>query len=241
MDDGLKSDTSLSVVLTASDLEIFRGAHRVCAGVNVAVATGERLEITGANGTGKTSLLRVFAGLSDDYTGGLLWYGQPWASCREPRFAQTSYIAHRTGFKDALSVKENLGFYALMKSGVTGREVAAAGADEIDGRIDSALARLGAAGFADRLFGALSEGQRRRVILARLLVEPTVLWLLDEPTAALDQEGIGVFERLLGEHIDRGGAAIVATHRPLRQTGRVQRLELSAAGASCAQEAGWRA
>lgn len=226
------SGTYPPAVLSACKLEVFRGSRRVCKGVNFVVGAGERLEITGANGTGKTSLLRVFAGLSGDYAGDLLWHGQPWASRQELQFAQTSYIAHKTGFKDSLSVRENLRFYALLKPAAASRPTVAAHGDEPDGRIDDALARLGATGFAGQFFGVLSEGQRRRVVLARLLVEATTLWLLDEPTAALDRQGVGVFESLLDEHLGQGGVAVVATHRPLRGAGRVRRLELSPVGGS---------
>lgn len=188
--------------LQVRNLELSRGRCRICAGLTFTVGGGERLEIIGANGAGKTSLLRVLAGISSDYAGNV-----------ERGANGLSYIGHRTGFKVELSVRENLCFYAGLK---------AAGA----AAIGAALARVGLAEFADTPCGALSEGQRRRAVLARLPVEGAALWLLDEPAAALDREGAALVEALIAEHAARGGAAVVATHRPSGTGSGVSRLEL---------------
>lgn len=193
-------------------LELFRGEHCVCSGLGFAVGAGERLEITGANGAGKTSLLRVLAGLSEARAGEILWRGERCAEVRERYLGDLSYVAHKTGLRAELSARENLAFYAGLKHAAPPGEIAAA------------LKRLGLAAFADVPCSALSEGQRRRAALARLPLEGAALWLLDEPAAMLDREGVGVLEGLLDEHRRGGGVAVIATHQPLG--GKAHRLEL---------------
>lgn len=177
--------------LSVRNLELSRGGRRVCVGLTFTLGAGERLEITGANGAGKTSLLRVLAGVSSDYAGDVAWRGDG-----------LTYVGHKTGFKAELSAWENLRLYAGLKSSAA-----------TDDAVGNALERFGLAGFADVPCGALSEGQRRRAALARLPVEGAALWLLDEPTAALDREGCSTLEALLAEHAARGGITVVATHR----------------------------
>ena len=222
---------SSSAVLTVHGLELSRGGRRICDGLGFTVGAGERLEITGANGAGKTSLLRVLAGLSEAHEGEVLWRGERCAGTRARYLSELSYVAHKTGLKAELSARENLEFYAGLKApgGLGG---------SAPRRVAVAIERLGLAGFADVPCGALSEGQRRRAALARLPLEGARLWLLDEPAATLDREGVGVLERLLDEHRLNGGVAVVATHQLLGGEGTVRRLELPqgeavAAEASC--------
>ncbi len=226
MNDGQQARPQPPAALSVHNLEVFRGGRCVCKGISFTLRAGERLEITGANGSGKTSLLRVLSGVSGNYTGELSWRARPRRGSQECYPEEISYIAHKTGFKNDLSVRENLRFYALAKTAVSRKRINAH-ADDPDRKIEAALTRLGVGGFSNQLFSALSEGQRRRVVLARLLVEATLLWLLDEPTAALDREGIAIFEDLLSEHAARGGMAAIATHRKLRQMGSVKHLHLS--------------
>ena len=206
--------------LEVRELALSRGGRCICSSLTLVVDAGERLELRGANGAGKTSLLRVLAGLSGDHAGEITWRN----ARRDERYLrETSYIAHRAGLKPELSPRENLRFYASVKS-VEGAEVEAA--------IEEALARFDLAKAADVPCAALSEGQRRRAALARLPIEKTSVWLLDEPAAALDRAGVTVLEALLVDHAARGGVAVVATHRPLAPTGATRCLELPSR-ASC--------
>ncbi len=211
-------------------LALSRGGREVCTRLTFTVAAGERLEITGANGVGKTSLLRVLAGISAADAGEVLWRGRIRDDSDARYLSELTYIAHRTGFKPELSARENLCFYAALKSAAGD-----ARANGNDDAVAAALARFGLADFADAPCAALSEGQRRRAALARLAVERTAVWLLDEPAAALDREGMATLGALLAEHAARGGVAVVATHQPLAEAGRVRRLELPAddGGAPC--------
>lgn len=204
------------IALSVRGLTLRRGRRYVCDRLEFSVAAGERLEVTGPNGAGKTSLLRVLAGLSEADAGEVRWRGERCAGTRLRCLSEVCYVGHKTGLKVELSPRENLAFYAGLKRG------GAPGAS----KILTALERFGLADFADTPCGALSEGQRRRAALARLPVEGARLWLLDEPAATLDREGVGVLERLLDEHRLSGGVAVVATHQPLGGEGRIVRLEL---------------
>ena len=200
--------------LGVSRLELSRSECRICTALTFTLAAGERLELTGPNGSGKTSLLRVLAGLSDPQAGDITWRG---CSRDERYWGELTYIAHKAGFKQELSPRENLLFYAGIKSA----ENLVTSVD-----IERALKQLDLAQVADVPCAALSEGQRRRASLARLPVERSALWLLDEPAAALDHAGIAVLETLLAGHAAQGGVVVVATHQPLARTGAVQHLEL---------------
>ena len=231
MNNGRQADSLPPAVLSACDLEVFRGERRVCKQISFRLQAGERLEVAGENGSGKTSLLRVLSGVSANYVGELSWYGRSRGDLRECYPGEISYIAHKTGFKNDLSVRENLRFYALAKAFANGEE--STGRMNVNGlgqKIEVALTRLGVGSLSNELFGVLSEGQRRRVALARLPLEASNLWLLDEPTAALDREGISICESLLAEHASRGGVAVVATHRKLEPMDGVKRLQLPPAG-----------
>ena len=196
----------LSAALEVRGFGVSRGGRPVCRALSFTVGAGERLEITGANGAGKTSLLRALAGLSDSCEGQLLWRGREWPDVRFRYLRELTYIAHRPGLRAELSARENLLFYTRLKC------IPASG---INSLIDRSLARFKLESSADVPCGALSEGQRRRVALARLPLEQTVLWFLDEPAAALDREGVSIVESLLKAHANRGGIAIIATHQPL--------------------------
>jgi len=185
--------------LSGQNLRCVRGGREVFSGLDFAVSAGELLAITGANGSGKTSLLRLIAGLLVVSGGSVeLAGGETELSLAE----QAHYLGHRDALKPALSVAENLSFWRDFlggEMGDRGRSLAAAGLDH--------AAHLPAA--------YLSAGQRRRLSIARLLVVRRPVWLLDEPTSALDVAGQALFVRLMRDHLNGGGIIIAATHAPL--------------------------
>jgi heme exporter protein A len=185
--------------LSGQNLRCVRGGREVFSGLDFAASAGELLAITGANGSGKTSLLRVIAGLLVASGGSVeLEGGGAELSLAE----QAHYLGHRDALKPALSVAENLSFWRDFLGGEMGdggRCLAAAGLDH--------AAHLPAA--------YLSAGQRRRLSIARLLVVRRPVWLLDEPTSALDAAGQALFVRLMRDHLTAGGIIIAATHAPL--------------------------
>jgi heme exporter protein A len=185
--------------LSGQNLRCVRGGREVFSGLDFAVSAGELLAITGANGSGKTSLLRLIAGLLVASGGSVeLEGGETELSLAE----QAHYLGHRDALKPALSVAENLSFWRDFLGGEMsdrGRSLAAAGLDH--------AAHLPAA--------YLSAGQRRRLSIARLLVVRRPVWLLDEPTSALDVAGQDLFVRLMRDHLTGGGIIIAATHAPL--------------------------
>ena len=185
--------------LLAHDLGCIRGGREVFEGVNFAVEAGEALIVTGRNGAGKTTLLRLIAGLLEPACGRLeLAGGTPDTTLAE----QAHYMGHRDALKPALSVQENLAFwYAFLG----GRDAPAA----------SALDTVGLGGLAGLPAGYLSAGQRRRLALARLIAVPRPVWLLDEPTAALDSAGQLRLADLMRAHLVGGGIIVAATHGPV--------------------------
>jgi heme exporter protein A len=188
-------------MLEARGLTSQRGDLTLFAGVDFALRGGEALLVMGANGSGKTTLLRIAAGLTHAIAGDLMWRGatvQPFAPALR---AEALYIGHKGALKDDFSAQENLASLASLhgaRSEVFAvREALAAWSL---GRQRALPARV------------LSQGQRRRVGLARMSLERRALWILDEPTTALDTGGIAVLRELLRDHLARGGVALVATH-----------------------------
>jgi heme exporter protein A len=185
--------------LSGRGVTCVRGGRVVFAGLDFEAAGGEVLAVTGANGSGKTSLLRLIAGLLLPAEGAVALEGGE-AELTLPE--QAHYLGHRDALKPALSVTENLSFWRDFLGGEAqdaGQSLAAVGLDH--------AAHLPAA--------YLSAGQRRRLSLARLLTVRRPVWLLDEPTAALDVAGQKLFAGLMRNHLARGGLIVAATHGPL--------------------------
>ncbi len=195
--------------LIVRDLAVERSDRRVLDHVSFTVGCGEAVVLRGPNGTGKTTLIRAIAGLLPAAAGEIDLEGQPDDA---PVGTYCHYIAHRNALKGDLSVRENLLFWKDI-SGARSSPF-----DVISERVD--LADL-----ADIPVRYLSAGQQRRVALARLLVSPRPLWLLDEPTVSLDQSHTELFAGLANEHLADGGMIVAATHLPLGFRGeRVLRL-----------------
>ncbi|MBN8940581.1 MAG: heme ABC exporter ATP-binding protein CcmA [Rhizobiales bacterium] len=188
--------------LNADALTCQRGGRIVFRDLSFAVTAGEAVQVVGRNGAGKSSLLRMIAGLVRVEAGRLsLEGGDPEAAIGE----HAHYCGHQDAFKSALTVAENLSFWTAFLGG--GRKAA-------DG-IGDALGRLGLENLAHLPAGYLSAGQRRRLALARLISVKRPIWLLDEPTAALDQASQTVLAGIMTEHLAGGGLILAATHGPL--------------------------
>ncbi|HTZ03636.1 MAG TPA: heme ABC exporter ATP-binding protein CcmA [Xanthobacteraceae bacterium] len=184
--------------LTVAELACERGGREVFAGISFAVEGGEALLVSGRNGAGKSSLLRVLAGLIRPAAGRLsLEGGDPELSIAE----QAHYLGHQDAQKGALSVAENLRFW----TGFFGRGGDTAGA----------LAAVGLGGLAGLPAATLSAGQRRRLSIARLIAAPRPIWLLDEPTSTLDRGAQDRLAALMATHLAGGGLIVAASHGPI--------------------------
>ncbi len=191
--------------LIAEDLACRRGMRLVFAGVSFRLPPGGALVLTGANGSGKSSLLRLAAGLLAPEAGRLCWGAHPVAADLARHHARLHYVGHQDAVKPTMTARETLVFWAALH----GRRPSAAQASE------DALAAFALDPVADWPCRWLSAGQRRRLALARLLVAPAALWLLDEPTAALDEDAQARLERVILAHRAAGGRVLLATHMPL--------------------------
>ena len=204
-------------MLEVKNLECVRGARRLFKGLNFSASPGELIELRGANGSGKTSLLRIICGLAAPESGEVLWQKRPVRALREEYYALVAYLAHQNGLKDELSPIENL----RISSGVAGQNLTKEDAQRI-------LSSVGLSDQTNIPTRALSAGQRRRVGLARLLASKATLWILDEVLTSLDEAAIEMARRFITEHLRSQGIVIVATHQDLKLSKeRCRRLELT--------------
>ena len=194
--------------LAGRGIACVRGGRQVFSGLDFQAASGEAVAVVGRNGSGKTSLLRLIAGLLIPAGGTIVLEG---GDADMTLTEQCHYLGHRDALKPALSVAENLSFWADFLGG---------------GRFDAAesLTTVGLDHTTDLPASFLSAGQRRRLSLARLLTVRRPIWLLDEPTTALDAAGQDMFAGLMREHLGRGGMIIAATHGPLGVESRELRI-----------------
>ena len=183
-----------TISLNVEGLACVRGGRAVFGGVNFAGAGGDAVELRGPNGAGKTSLLRLLAGLLPPAAGAVVWTGGDGADC-----PPLTYCGHRDPVKAWLTVREQLAWW---------RDLAG------NGSIEAAAEAMGIGALLEVAGGLLSAGQRRRLALARLALADTPVWLLDEPAVSLDEDGVALLMAMIGRHRERGGLAIVATHRP---------------------------
>ncbi|MFN2511639.1 MAG: cytochrome c biogenesis heme-transporting ATPase CcmA [Pyrinomonadaceae bacterium] len=204
-------------MLEATDLGCVRGDRRLFNAVNFALHPGSLLQVRGPNGSGKTSLLRLICGLLAPAEGEIRWQGANIRSLGEDYFNSLSYIGHRNGIKEELTPIENL----RVTSGVMGTELGQQGATKV-------LGELGLSGRERLPARLLSEGQRRRTALARLLTCEKSLWVLDEVLTSLDSSAVQFVTSLIKEHLNKGGIAVIATHHDLElSTDSHQRLDLA--------------
>ena len=190
--------------LEARELACSRGVATLFRDVSFRIDAGEWVALRGPNGSGKTTLLRCVAGLTHADAGEVHWAGEPVRSDPARFHADLLYAGHLPGIKDDLSAEENLrGALALR------------GVQPATAAIRAALTDVGLEKRRHLPARRLSAGQRRRIGLARLSLDPAMLWALDEPLTALDDAGQALFSRLLARHLERGGMALLATHHDL--------------------------
>ena len=194
-----------NIGLTVENLACRRGEHEVFAGLSCSVAPGETLYLRGPNGSGKSSLLRVLAGFIRPAAGVVSWDGEDVSSDPQAHLSRLHYVGHLDTLKPVLTAAENL------------RTQAAVLGDRAD--VKAALSAFGLAGLGDLPARFLSAGQRRRLALARVAAVRRPLWLLDEPTVALDADSVARLERLITAHLDAGGMAVIATHNDMNLPG----------------------
>jgi heme exporter protein A len=198
-------------------------------GVSFALKPGDALVLRGRNGSGKSSLLRVLAGLLRPAAGEVLWRGAPITGATADHRERLGYVGHLDAVKGALTVREDLSFWAGLR-GFRGGTAAE--------RVPAALAALDLAGLADTPGRLLSAGQRRRLALARLLVAPAELWLLDEPAVTLDAASVRLLGRMIAAHRAGGGIVALSAHGEI-DIGQARTLDLDAAadeGSGAAEE-----
>ncbi len=200
--------------LEVEQVHVWRGDRHVLRGVSFALAPGESLHVAGPNGTGKTTLLRVAAGLLHPERGMVRWDAESIVQAPSTYQAALAYASHEPALKGDLTALENLWFSVGLK-----RRTDAA-------QLRASLERTAVGGCADLPARVLSAGQRRRVALARVLAMRARLWLLDEPYTNLDPAGMALVSQLIEEHTRGGGLALVVAHHDLRLGGAARRLEL---------------
>jgi heme exporter protein A len=194
-------------MLCVSELSCSRGDRRLFSGVNLTLSQGHCVHIEGDNGVGKTSLLRIVSGLSPAAGGQVAWAGEPIQASEAYRAARM-YLGHALALKEDLSALENLQFDAA----IAGRPLSVLDAS-------AALVQLGLRGREHLPVRVLSQGQKRRAALARLLASRAALWILDEPLVALDLPAQTQVCQILQTHLDAGGMALVTSHQPLQVSG----------------------
>jgi heme exporter protein A len=202
--------------IQAERLHLWRGERHVLAGIGLAVGAGEMLQVTGANGSGKTSLLRALCGLMHLEDGRVLWSGRDVHEDLPAFHAQIVYLGHEPPLKADLTARENLHYWVGMRRALSVADITAA------------LERVGARAWGEQPVRTLSAGQKRRVALAGVFLFGAPLWLLDEPATNLDGDGQRLLGSLIDAQLSSGGLVIAALHQDLAVT-RVapRRLELS--------------
>jgi len=191
---------------SGTELICVRSERTVFSNLDFKIEDGGALVLIGPNGSGKSSLLRLMAGLLKPYHGALSWNGEETREDPESHGGRLHYVGHHDAVKPVLSVAENISFWASLRNGGT----------HTGGAVQSALEAFGIAHLANVPGRFLSAGQKRRVNLARIIASPAPLWLLDEPTTALDKETIAALEGLIAKHREGGGMVVISTHSDMQ-------------------------
>jgi heme exporter protein A len=203
-------------MLEAQNLCCSRGDRDLFSNLNFQLEPGTLLYVEGPNGSGKTTLLRAVCGLFMPTDGALLWQGQNTQTLAEEYRKELIYLGHHNGIKLDLSGLENLHIATVLD-----------GDNITEKRLWDALGEMGLAGYEDLPTRILSQGQKRRVALARLLVSNARLWILDEPFTALDIAAVGKLQSIIAKHVEQGGLVMLTTHQEVALTsGQVNKLQL---------------
>ncbi len=198
---------------SANALRVFKGERCLFAGLEFAIESGQLLALRGANGSGKTSLLRALAGLAEFDEGTVHWDGQAVHPRNQEFRTQLTWYGHQAGFKGDLTAAENLEFESVLRR-------------QSRRSVSDVLASLGLKRQAALPTRALSAGQQRRAALARLVLSETPLWVMDEPFTNLDVDGKKQINAMLDEHLSNGGLAVVASHETLALSAPVVELTI---------------
>ena len=191
-------------MLEVINLTAIRDERVLFENLSFSLQTGDLVQIEGRNGTGKTTLMRIVAGLGDREDGEIRWNGETIESNREEYHQDLLFLGHQTGVKRELTAIENLKFYQSIHAPTTTPD-----------QIFHALMQVGLAGREDVPVAQLSAGQQRRVALARLWLSEQPLWILDEPLTAIDKQGVKVLEDLFLAHANKGGIVMLTTHQDM--------------------------
>ncbi len=203
-------------MLDVLQLSCRRGERLLFDDLSFQLDTGTLLHVRGCNGSGKTTLLRALCGLLRTDQGEIRWRGQTLQSLAEDYYQDVLYFGHLNGLKGDLTAVENLRVAARLAGYRCGT-----------GAIDQALARIGLGGYGDLPCRMLSQGQKKRVALARLLLTNAPLWILDEPFTALDVDAVAWLQDHLTAHVSAGGLVVLTTHQEVALTsGQIQRVDL---------------
>lgn len=203
--------------LEVRDLTVSRAEIPLFAAVNFQLNSGQSLQISGGNGAGKTTLLRAICGLCRSHQGQIKWNGRPVqrSEVKSAFYQQLLYLGHLLALKPKLTVEQNLNFYRQLRYPAS------------SSLIDKSMQLLAIDSLFDQPVAKLSAGQKRRVVLCRLISEPASLWLLDEPLVALDKTAQLKLVDLFNQHLSAGGMLIITSHQPIDGLQGLQDLVLS--------------
>ena len=207
--------SELSPLISAKSLTCIREERMLFENLDLNICPGDIVQIEGANGSGKTSLLRILAGLSLPYEGDVLFQDKPIAQIREQFHQNLLFLGHLAGVKGEMTAQENLAF-----------NLALHGLDSSSA--EDTLSEVDLLGFEDALASHLSAGQHRRIALAKLWQSRAPIWILDEPFTAIDKLGVKKLEQLFLQHANNGGCVILTTHQDLSlDNDRIKKITLT--------------
>jgi heme exporter protein A len=207
VDAGLQILSESTQLLLVKDLFCERDDRILFQNLSFSVSAGQVIQVKGSNGSGKTTLLRILCGLNDCFEGEIYFHGAKVEDQAEEYFASLLYIGHRIGVNKTLTPLENLAWSSSLHTQVS------------EDQLLAALTKVGLLGFEYSQCFSLSAGQQQRVSLARLLISPAKLWVLDEPFTTLDVTGVALLESMLAKHACNGGSVLVTTHHALKIEG----------------------
>ncbi len=205
-------------MLKVTGLECIRGDRQLFSSLDFSLQAGELLHVHGHNGSGKTTLLRTLCGLLTPEKGEITWNASSIRALGDDYRKEIVYFGHNNGIKDDLTGVENLHVLATMDGVAVDND-----------KVWHVLGKMGLAGYEDLPTRMLSQGQKKRVALARLLLSESLLWILDEPFTALDKASVDYLQEVISLHLESGGMVVLTTHQDVRLTsGTARQLRLGA-------------